>query len=264
MIHPTAVVDPGADVAADCQVGPLTYIEAGARIGAGCVIGPHVTIFGCTTLGDRCTVHAGAVLGDLPQDLGYAGASSRVEVGADCVIREGVTIHRGTEDGTVTRTGTDCFLMANSHLAHNVVLGDRVILANGVLLGGHVRVDDGAFISGNTVVHQFIRIGRVAMLGGGAALTQDVLPFCMTTTCARNSLAGLNVVGMRRAGLSPAERSEVKRLHKLIFRSGLNMPQALAALDEDGQALASEMASFIRGAKKGICGSMGIKRRAEG
>jgi UDP-N-acetylglucosamine acyltransferase len=261
MIHPTAVVDPGADVAADCQVGPLTYIEAGARIGAGCVIGPHVTIFGCTTLGDRCKVHAGAVLGDLPQDLGYRGGDSCVEVGADCVIREGVTIHRGTEAGTVTRTGAHCLLMANSHVAHNVVLGDRVILANGALLGGHVRVDDDAFISGNTAVHQFIRIGRVAMLGAGSALTQDVLPFSMTTTCARNSMAGLNVVGMRRAGLSPAERGEVKRLHKLIFRSGLNMQQALAVMDEEGQALASEMAAFIRGAKKGVCGSMGNKKK---
>ena len=254
MIHPTAVVESGAEVAADCQVGPLTYIAAGAKIAAGCVIGPHVTIFGCTRLGAGCKVHAGAVLGDLPQDLAYEDVDSWVEIGADCVIREGVTIHRGTEEGTVTRTGKGCLLMANSHMAHNVTLGDRVILANGVLLAGHARVDDGAFISGNTVVHQFIRIGRLSMLGAAGALTQDVLPFSMTTTSARNSVAGLNVVGMRRAGLEPAERAEVKRLHRLIYRSGLNMQQALAAMDEDGGALADEMAAFIRGAKKGVCG----------
>jgi len=254
MIHPTAVVDAEANVAPDVKIGPFAYIEAGATLGAGCVIGPHATIFGSTTLGARCHVHAGAVLGDLPQDLGYTGGTSFVEVGDDSVIREGVTIHRGTADGSVTRVGKHCYIMGNCHLAHNVVVGDRVIMVNGAALAGHVRVDDGAFISGNTVVHQFIRIGRLTMLGGGSSLTQDLLPFSMTTTSARNSLSGLNVVGMRRAGFSPAERSDVKRLHKLIFRSGLNIGQALTALDEDGQALATEFAAFIRGAKKGICG----------
>jgi UDP-N-acetylglucosamine acyltransferase len=254
-IHPTAVVEAGAELGAGTSVGPGAFIAAGAKIGADCVIGPHAVIFQHVTLGPRCRVHAHAVLGDLPQDLTFTPAESFVRIGADCVIREGVTIHRGTKPATATVVGAGCFLMANSHLAHNVQLGARVILANGVLLAGYAEVGDGVFMGGNAGVHQFVRIGRLAILQGLAGASQDVPPFCTLVGAAINRVAGLNSVGLRRAGLTPEQRLEIKRAFKLLYCTGLTYRAAVARIRAELPAgPAHEMADFVAASKRGIVG----------
>jgi UDP-N-acetylglucosamine acyltransferase len=254
MIHETAVIEPGAELGTDVRVGPFSHIEAGTEIGDGCLIGSHVTILRFTKLGAGCSVHAGAVLGDLPQDLGFKGGDSYLEVGSGCRIREGVTLHRGTEPGSVTRIGDECFLMGFSHGAHNVELGNHVILANAVLLAGHVQVGDGTFIGGGVVVHQFTRVGRLAMIGGAAGLSKDVPPFCLVEPLRRNAVAGLNVVGLRRAGFTPDERKQIKEAYRILYRSGLNNSEAKLKIREtfeSGPAL--ELADFIDRSERGLC-----------
>jgi UDP-N-acetylglucosamine acyltransferase len=236
MVHPTAVIEPGA------------------VIGANVAVGPYAVIFGNVTLGANCRVHAGAVIGDLPQDLGFQPADTYVRIGADCVIREHVTVHRGTKPGTSTEIGRECYLMANSHVGHNVRLGNRVILANNALLAGYVEVQDGAFVSGNVVIHQFVRIGRLAMLSGGSGIGKDVPPFCVTKGMQRNRIAGLNVIGMRRAGMAPAARQQVQRAFRILYQSKLNVAQALARLRaEFADGPGAEIADFVAASRRGIC-----------
>jgi UDP-N-acetylglucosamine acyltransferase len=252
-IHATAVIEVGATLGEGVSVGPFTYIQAGVTVGDGCTIGPHVTLLGQTQLGQQCQIHAGAVLGDVPQDLGYKGGSSSVQIGDDCVIREGVTIHRGTGEGTTTEVGQGCLLMANSHLAHNVKLGNQVIVANGALLAGYVQVGDRAFISGNCLVHQFVRVGRLAMLAGGCALQRDLLPFCITPGMSGNTIMGLNIVGLRRAQMSAAERDILKQALVILYRSNFSLSTALTKLAEMESPLVQEWCEFIQTAKFGIC-----------
>jgi UDP-N-acetylglucosamine acyltransferase len=235
-------------------IHPTAVIEDGAVIGRDVHIGPHAVVLRNVTIGAQCRIHAGAVIGDLPQDLAFQPAETFVRIGAECVIREHVTIHRGTKPGSATVVGDGCYLMANSHLGHNVRLGTRVIVANGALLGGYVEVDDGAFISGNVVLHQFVRVGRLAMLSGGCGIGKDVPPFCTTVGLARNRIGGLNTIGMRRAGLSAADRAQVKRAFTLLYRSQLNVSQALDRLRQEcttGPAVA--IVEFVRASRRGIC-----------
>lgn len=254
-IHPTAIIGPGAALGRDITIGPYAVIENDVRIGDGCVIGPHVTILAHTTLGRQCRVHAGAVLGDLPQDLAFKDVPSYVKIGDGCVIREGVTIHRGTKPDTATVVGDQCYLMALVHLGHNVTLGNQVIIANGVLLAGYVTVCDRAFISGHVTIHQFVRIGRLAMLGGMAGISQDVPPFCTAKPHTVNRILGLNVVGLRRAGISPDERLLVKRAFALLYRAGLNHGEAVVRIRAELGASphAVELADFVAQSKRGIC-----------
>jgi UDP-N-acetylglucosamine acyltransferase len=262
MIHPTAIIDPGAKLGKDVTIGPFTCVEADVQIGDGCVIGPHASILRYTTMGSKCKVHAGAVLGDLPQDLSFSACESRVNIGSNCVIREGVTVHRGTKPGTITEIGNDCFLMAFSHFAHNVKLGRNVIVANGALLAGYVEVGDRAFISGNAVIHQFVRIGRLAMVGGGCGISKEVPPFCTMLPVALNSVAGLNVVGMRRAGIGADERMAIKRAFKTLFLSDLNVSEAIGKIRSGGNLPASvlEFCAFVEASKRGICRFSGRER----
>ncbi len=256
-IHPMAVVEDGAVLGNDVQVGPFSFIGAGATIGSGCRIGPHVTIHGCVTLGAGCQVHAGAVLGDLPQDLGFAGDASFVTIGGNCILREGVTIHRGTKPGTTTRIGNRCMFMANSHAAHNVETGDDVILANGALLGGYAVVGSRVFVSGNALVHQFVRIGDVAMLGGGAAVSKDVPPYCTVRPISANRVLGLNIVGMRRAGISAADRTAIKRLFKMLYVSGQNVSDFKQEMQQEnvGDSPAVKcFVDFVLSSERGVCG----------
>ena len=253
-IHPTAIVSPKAELGAEVTVGPMAIIEDDVTIGDHCHIGSHAVIMRYTTLGADCRVHSHAVLGDLPQDLAFDGRESYVRIGAACIIREGVTVHRGTKPGTVTEVGNRCFLMANSHLGHNVRLGDKVILANGALLGGYVEVGAGAFISGNCLVHQFVRVGRLAMLGGGCATTKDVPPFCIMPSLHLNQVTGLNIIGLRRAGMSPADRLTLKKAFKILYLSGLNFNLAAAQISKEFQSgPARELADFVTASRRGIC-----------
>ena len=255
-IHPTALVDAGAQLGDGVTVGPFVVIGPDTQIGAGCVIHPHVVIHPYTSLGEGCRVHAGAVLGDQPQDLAFQPDSvSHTRIGAHCWIREGVTIHRGTKPDTATEIGDECFLMANSHVAHNVRLGRRVILVNGALLAGYVEVGDYAFISGNAVVHQFVRIGRLAMMGGQGAVSQDIPPFCTGRSGAGNEILGLNIVGLRRAGFKPETRQALKAAFKTLYRSGLTISRAVDKIRaECTDPAVAEFADFIAASKRGVCG----------
>ena len=252
-IHPTAVIEPGAELDAEVTVGAFAYIDNQVKIGRGCVIGPRATILRYTRLGDYCRVHAGAVLGDLPQDLVFQDTESYAQIGHHCVIREGATVHRGTKPRSTTVVGDHCLLMVNSHVAHNAKLGSHVILANNALIAGYAEVGDRAFISGGCLVHQFTRIGRLVMMSGGSAVQKDVPPFCMTRSVSPNTIMGLNVVGLRRAGFSADDRKLLKQALYLLYQSDLSVPNAVAKLEQIDSPLVQEMCEFIRSSERGIC-----------
>lgn len=253
-IHPTAIVDPDARLGANVAIGPFSYIEKDVVIGDETSVGPHITILQHTTVGKKCRIHSGAVLGDVPQDLAFPNEESYLDIGSDCIIREGVTIHRGTKPQTTTIIGNGCYLMGFSHFAHNVKLGNGVIVANGTLCGGYVEIGERAFVSGNCGIHQFVRIGRLAMVGAVCMLSKDVPPFCTAAPAAFSRVAGVNVVGMRRAGMDSSDREDVKRAFAILYRSGLNVTQALEKIRasfDSGPAL--DICSFVETSKRGIC-----------
>lgn len=254
-IHPTALVESDAQIGSNVDIGPFSYVANHVTLGDDCHLGPHVTILPHTTLGTGCQVHAGAVLGDLPQDLAFQpNTVSYVQIGQRCVLREGVTVHRGTHANTVTQVGDDCLLMANSHVGHNAVLGNRVILANGALVGGYASVGDRTFVSGNCMIHQLTRVGRLAMLSGGCAVQKDVPPFCMTCSSTSNTIMGLNVVGLRRAQIMADDRQALKRALKVLYRSNLTVSDAIAKLEQDVDSpLIQELCEFVRQSERGIC-----------
>jgi len=256
MIHPTAIIHPQAKLDATVQVGPFAVIDAGIELGADCVVGPHVYLTGETKIGENNHFHAGCVIGDAPQDLKYKGEPTRLRIGDNNVFREHFTIHRSNKPDTVTIVGSHNFFMANSHVAHNCVIGDHVILANGVLLAGHAEVGDRAFLSGNCLVHQFTRVGTLAMMQGGSAISQDLPPFTMLSQ--GNLMCGLNVVGLRRAGFAAEQRLELKRLYHLLFREGKNLREALAKAKKlFTSAPAKVLLDFVAGAKRGVCTDTG-------
>lgn len=253
-IHQTAVVDPAADLGSDVRIGPYSVVERDVTIGDGCVVGPRVSILSHTVLGAGCRVHANAVLGDLPQDTAFDGAPSYLKIGDDVVLREGVTLHRGTKPESSTVIGDRCMLMGHSHYAHNVQLGDDVNVVNGALLGGYVSVGDRAFISGNCTIHQFVRIGRLAMIAGGCGVTKDVPPFMTLQPVTLNVIGGLNVIGMRRAGVSGDQRRAVKEAFRVLYRSGLGTAQAIARMREaSSDELVAEICDFVEASERGIC-----------
>ena len=254
MIHPTAIIEPGAQLGTDVQIGPFAYVAATARLGDGCILGPHAVVLEHTTLGARCKVHSGAVLGDLPQDLSFKNEPSYVVTGDDCVFREGATVHRGTKPGTTTRLGHHVFMMSNSHAAHNCEVGDHVVMANCVLLAGYVTVGERCFLGGASAVHQFCHVGRLAMIAADSIVTKDVPPFCMTLSSRNSEVGGLNTVGLRRSGFTPPQRAQVKQAFHLLYRSGLNTSQAREQLAADpANPFAAEFAEFLSHAKRGIC-----------
>ena len=265
LIHSTAVVSSNARLGEGVSIGPFCVIDDEVEIGAGTVLGPHVTILPFTTLGAECRVHAGAVLGDLPQDQRYGGAVSSVRIGAGCVIREGVTVHRGTESDSATIVGDNCLLMAGSHIGHNARLGRNVTLANGALLAGYSQIDDFAFLSGHCLVHQFTRVGTLAMMSGGSAAQMDVPPYCITQSLTTNVVVFLNVVGLKRSGMPADERRTLRRAFDLLYRSGLSVPSAADAIEREiDTASARELCRFLRSSKRGICKFFRDERRKEG
>ncbi|MCB1234076.1 MAG: acyl-ACP--UDP-N-acetylglucosamine O-acyltransferase [Verrucomicrobiae bacterium] len=229
-IHPSAIVDAAARIAEDVHIGPYAIVEGPVRLGEGCRLGPHAQLIGDVKIGPRTVIGPGAIIGADPQSVKFDPATpSRVEIGPENTIREYVTIHRSERDGGVTRVGTRNFIMTGAHLAHDVWIGDDNVIANNCLLAGHVRLGDRAFLGGGSVFHQFVRVGDLAMIQGGSRISLDVPPFLMG--CHYNRIAGLNAVGMRRAGLSPDERAGIKRAFKILYCQGLGLPQALRETD---------------------------------
>ena len=253
-IHSTAIIHPEAILGEGVEVGPYAVIEGAARIGDGSVIQAHAVIGAHVTMGRENVIGYGAVVGGDPQDFAFnPQVRSEVRIGDRNRIREHCTIHRGTTEGSVTTVGNDCFLMAGAHLGHNVHLGNSIIIANNALLGGHVQVADRVFIGGGAVFHQHMRVGRQVIAQGISGYSKDIPPF--TIGAEVNMIAGLNIIGLRRAGFSVAQRNEIKEAFALIYRSGLNTTQALAASKErEWGPEAREFFDFIAAAKKrGIC-----------
>jgi UDP-N-acetylglucosamine acyltransferase len=244
------LVHPDADLAHDVRLGAYSIVESDVRIGARTEIRAHAVVKRYTTLGADNTVHEGAILGGEPQDVGFDGGRSALVIGDRNRIREGVTIHRGGT-GCETVIGSDCFLMAYGHVAHDDRLGDGVIVANNVALAGHVTIGDRAFLSGGVVVHQFCRIGRLAMVGGNSKIVQDCLPFVITDG-APGRARGLNVVGLRRAGVPASQVRALKEAYRLLFRSSLPLETALGRMAAIADPLVDELAAFARTAKRGF------------
>jgi UDP-N-acetylglucosamine acyltransferase len=253
-IHPSAHVSPGAALAEDVIVDLGAVIEDGVTIGAGSRVGHYAVLLPGTTVGQRVRIEAGAVLGGVPQDLKYHGGESGVSIGDRTVIREYVTVHRCVEPGAVTRVGADCMLMATSHVAHECIVGDRVMVANGVTLAGHVTVGDGAFISGSVIVHQFTQVGKLVMVGGASAVRQDLIPFCLADGHPARPM-GLNRVGLQRAGFGPEQMRTLRAAYRILFRSGLGLAEGLErleALTGEGAGLVGEIVALIKRSERGI------------
>ncbi|MFA4943329.1 MAG: acyl-ACP--UDP-N-acetylglucosamine O-acyltransferase [Lentisphaeria bacterium] len=251
MIHPTAIVMPGAVLGADVEIGPYAVVDGEVTLGDRVRVGPHVHLTGRTVIGAGTRIHASAVLGGEPQDYHYQGWPTQTRIGANCIIREFVTVHRSAVEGGSTVVGDGCMLMATAHVAHDCQVGNQVVIANSALLAGHITVGDKAFISGNVSIHQFCRIGTLAMIGGGSGVGKDVPPYCLYQY---GAVRGLNAVGLRRGGFDAATRLALKRAWKLFFLSGLSRPNALEALREEAAAnpAVALFRDFLVTTKRGI------------
>lgn len=251
-IHPLACVDADAVLGRDVHIGPFCVVERGVTIGNGCRLAANVVIKEGTTLGDDCQVFEGAVLGGTPQHVHPPENPGRVRIGRGNVIREHVTIHRAMDVAGETVVGDHNLLMACSHVAHDCRIGNHVILANNVMLAGHVTVEDRAFLSGAVGVHQFCRIGKLAMVGGQAHVVKDIPPF-VTVDGVTTLIVGLNRVGLRRAGFSPTDMRQLKAAYQLIYRSGLPWSRVLERLAvEFDRGPAAAFAEFFRGGTRGF------------
>ena len=252
MIHPTAVIHPKAKLDSTVRVGPYTVIDEMVEIGPNCVIGPYVYITGITTIGAGNEFHAGSVIGDAPQDLKYEGAASALRIGNKNRFREHCTIHRATKAGEETVIGSNNLIMHHAHVGHNCVLGNHVILGGGAMLAGHAEIHDRALVSGNCLVHQFTRVGMLALMQGGAAISKDLPPF--TIAFHENEICGLNIIGLRRAGFTPEQRLELKAAYRTLFRSGKNMRAAVAeAQSRFANGPARTLVDFVVASKRGVC-----------
>jgi UDP-N-acetylglucosamine acyltransferase len=253
-VHPTAIVDPNAKLGANVEIGPFSILGPDVTIGRQTIVQSHVVIEGEVVIGRGNFIGHGVMIGVPPQDVSFSPErKTKVEIGDDNIIREYCTIHRGSADGTATTIGDKNFLMSGAHIGHNCHLGNNVVIANNCLLAGYVRVDDGAFLGGGSTFHQFMHIGRLVMVQGSSAFGKDLPPFVVAAE--RNSVFGLNIIGMRRAGLSANDRDEIKEAFKLIYLSGLNMSQALEKAETmTFGAPAREFVDFVANSKKrGIC-----------
>jgi len=251
MIHPSAVIHPKAKLDSTVRVGPCAVIDEGVELGANCVVGPLVYITGLTTIGAGNVFHAGCVIGDSPQDFKYKNEPTRLRIGDNNTFREHATVQRSNNTAEDTVIGSRNFIAHHSHVAHNCQIGNEILLGGGAILAGHVAVHDRAFLSGNCLVHQFCRVGALAMMQGGSGISKDLPPFCVATQL--NEMCGLNVVGLRRAGISAEQRLELKKIYHLLFRGGLNFRAALEeARKSFSSAPAKTLLDFVAGTKRGI------------
>jgi UDP-N-acetylglucosamine acyltransferase len=251
-IHPTAIISADAELADDVEVGPYGVIEGKVRIGSGCVLRPYVHLCGPLVMGRNNHIYTGAVLGERPQHLHYQNEPTSLEIGDDNIFREGVTVHRGTTQSWVTKIGNNNFFMANSHVAHDCQVGNRCVFANGVALAGHCIIEDNVFLSGNSAVHQYCRIGRLAFLSGVSATTMDLPPFVILQRI--NTIMGVNVIGMRRAGMSQQQIQAIRRAYQIVYKSKKVISVALAEIESELGSIdvVDEFVAFIRGSKRGV------------
>lgn len=258
MIHPTALIDPGACLGNGVEVGPYAVIGPKVEIGDNSRIGPHAIVESHVRMGRNSRVSPFASVGAPPQDLKFKGEETWVEIGDNVVIREYATVNRGTATGVgTTRIGDNCMIMAYCHVAHDCQVGNRVIMANAATLAGHIEIEDGAFIGGLTGIHQFVRIGALAMVGAQSGVSQDIPPYVKAVAMrqGRNrSLFGLNVIGLHRAGLSTETIGTLKNAYRILFNSGMPMREALdkAEAEVDPIPEVKHLIGFIRSSKRGV------------
>jgi UDP-N-acetylglucosamine acyltransferase len=251
-VHRSAVIGDEVDLAPGVEVGPFCMLDGRIRIGSGTRLIGHVTVLGDTEIGEGNVIHPNVVIGDEPQDLAYTGGPRRVRIGDRNIFREGVTIHRGSEHGDVTTIGDGNFFMQNSHAAHDCRIGEGAIIAGGALLAGWAEVGDRALVSGNCVVHQYVRNGRLAMMRGLSRTSRDVPPFCMMDLT--HTLRGINVIGLRRAGIAAASIRALRNAFVSLFGTRQNLATALERLESKGPhpAEVNELIAFIRASKRGV------------
>ncbi len=251
-IHPTAVVSEKSELSGDIEVGPYAVIEENVKIGRGVKVHSHAHILSHTTIGEDCQIHIGAVLGHLPQIRASLCQSGRLIIGRRNIFREYVTLHRSSHPQGATTIGDDNYLMAFSHIAHDCVIGNNVTICNGALIAGHALVEDYAFISGNVTVHQFCRIGKFSMVGGLARVARDVPPYMLVK--GDSAVWAVNSVGLRRANFSAYSRAQIKNAFKLLYKSGLNVKQAIGQLRTKPVSCEIEhLIDFILHSQRGIC-----------
>lgn len=251
-ISGSAVVSKKARIAEGVEIGPFAIVEDDVEIGPGVKIWPHAYICNGTRIGEGTQVHMGAVLGHIPQDLAFTNENTYLQIGKRNVIREYATIHRGTKEGSSTVIGDDCYLMAVSHVGHNCEIGNNVIIANCALLAGYVSVGDYAFISGNVVVHQFCRIGELAMIGGFTGVNKDVPPYMLVR--GPSVIRSVNLIGLRRAKFPREVIEGLNEAFKLLQASDLNTSQAIEAIGKlKSSKELDRLMEFIKGSKRGIC-----------
>lgn len=254
-IHPTAIVHPSAELEEDVEIGAYAVVGQRVRIGKGTRVGDHSRVSGPTHIGEGSRIFPLAVVGEDPQDLKYRGEPTELIVGEQCIFREFCTIHRGTvQGGGRTVIGSHSYFMAYSHVAHDCIIGDHVIMANGATLAGHIEIQDHAIIGGLVAVHQYVRIGCYAMVGGFSGVAQDVPPYTLAAGD-RSRLFGLNMVGLRRHGFAPESIDGLRKAYRLLFRSNTPLQQAIERVREEisGCAEVETLLRFLQGSRRGIC-----------
>lgn len=251
-IHLTAVIHPSAKIDSSASVGPYAVIGEDSVLGPNVSVGPHAVVE-YADVGEGCRIHAGAFVGTAPQDLKYRGERTHLTLGPGCVVREAVTLNRGTAATGMTRIGARCLFMAYSHIAHDCIIGNEVILANSVAVAGHCEVGDWSIIGGMVGLHQFVRVGKLAMIGAGAMVPLDIPPFALAWGD-RARLSGLNLIGLRRRGLSPEMIRDLKKIYNEVFDPSAPIKEHLARLSQENRtAPVKEFLSFIQESRRGIC-----------
>jgi UDP-N-acetylglucosamine acyltransferase len=252
MIHPTAVIHPSAKIEASVQIGPYAVIGENVVLGPRVAVGPHAVIE-FADVGEGCRIHAGAFVGTAPQDLKYRGEETKLVLGPGCVVREAVTLNRGTAATGMTKIGARCLFMAYSHVAHDCIIGNEVIMANSVAVAGHCEVGDWSIIGGMVGLHQFVRVGKLVMIGAGAMVPLDIPPYALAWGD-RARLSGLNLIGLRRRGLSPEMIKDLKMAYREAFDSSAPIKEHLARMDaQERTAPVKEFIAFILASQRGIC-----------
>ena len=254
MIHPTAIVDPRAELDTDVEIGPYSIIRENVSIGSGTIIGPHVVIEPFVEIGSNCRIHPYAALGGVPQSIRFKGEETHIRIGPRTIIREFVTIHRGTGfGGGVTEIGEENFLMAYTHIAHDCIIGRGVVMANNATLAGHITIGDHATIGGLAAIHQFARIGEYAFIGGMTGVPKDVPPYVLAAG-ERARLRGLNTIGLMRHGFTKEAVKELKKAYRIIFRIGLTLNEGIERVNAQVEQIPEvvNFLKFIKSSERGI------------
>ena len=254
-VHETAVVSPNAKIGKNVEIGPYSIIGDNVEIDDGTKIGPHVVIEGWTIIGKNNEIFHGASIGEDPQNIQYNGEKTHLFIGDNNIIRENVTIHRGTEEGGgETKIGSNNFIMAYCHVAHDCQLGNNIVMTNSATLGGHVTIEDNAVIAGLTTIHQYVRIGKTVMVGAHSKVVKDIPPYVLVDGSPAG-VNGINVIGLRRNGVKPKLRKEIKRAYKILYRSDYNLDKAIEIMDQelDASEEIEHFLRFLRNAQRGIC-----------